>query len=186
MAKSVRVTIKGEPFMGEPEGADAYYAALGRAIVLWGRFETHLDMALLAAANLPESADLRPAEMPVGFSRRIKLWKRLFNNVPRLDHLRQAAFNWIEQAHHSNKDRQVIAHGHFAEFASDDPLTGVFHFARHQGKMWVREKYDVTLPQLESMAVQFDQLNNALLPVTLALANLNPPIAKSKSPKPEG
>ena len=186
MAKSVRVTIKSKPFMGEPEGADAYYAALGRAIVLWGRFETHLDMALLAAANLPESTDLRPPEMPVGFSRKIKLWKNLFNNVPRLGHLRQAAVRWIEQAHDSNKDRQIIAHGHFAEFASDDPLTGIFHFARHQGETWVQEKYNVTLPQLENMAVQFDQLNNALLPITSALVNLNPPLARPKSPKPKG
>ena len=170
--KSVTITIHSEPFHDDPEGAESYYTALGRALVLWGRFENHLFQTLLAINNLPEAEPLRPRELPVSFKQQAKLWRKFFRSLPVLASMRDAAPTLISDAGDANQDRAVIVHGHFNGFITDDPLTARFNIQRHKGEKIIFEHYDVPISALENMVNTFDALNTRMLPIGWKVASL--------------
>jgi hypothetical protein len=43
----VTLRIKDAPFAGDPDNADDFYTALGKFIIVWGRFEMHVSTTLL-------------------------------------------------------------------------------------------------------------------------------------------
>ena len=78
---TIRLRVISDPFLGDPEGAEAFYAAAGRIIMLWGRFENHLDHALLSIVKLPEGGIIRATTkeaVPASFRRKADLWRQAF------------------------------------------------------------------------------------------------------------
>lgn len=172
--KSVAITIRSEPFRDDPVAAESYYAALGRILILFGRFENHLAHTLLAINNLPEAAALQKRSIPIPFNQKAKLWREFFCGVPILEKHRENDLSLISDAGDANQDRAVIAHGHFNEFIAEDPLTARFLVHRDKGDRIIFERYDVTIEVLERVIKTIDALNTRLLPITWSVVTIHP------------
>src|SRR5689334_11507362 len=71
----------------EPPDAQKFFAAFGRAIIEWGRFEARFDFLLRICLGWSEAAQIREKQqelLPKSFSRRVKLWNKAFDNIPSL------------------------------------------------------------------------------------------------------
>ena len=163
---TIKIGLMSEPFMDDPDGAEAYYTALGRVLVLWGRFESHFGHLLLALSNLKPCAPFRPEAIPISMTDRMRLMRRLLENVPELEPFRKPILGLLPQARDSAEDRHIVVHGHWNGFVKGETLTSRFTRSRHKGGKLFTETYDVSLGMLEIMSNTFDSLNTALIPIS--------------------
>ena len=61
---TLTLTLTSQPFQNDPIGVEPYYTALGKALVLWGRFESHLDFLLRFSCSLPDATEFRLRTAP--------------------------------------------------------------------------------------------------------------------------
>lgn len=169
---TLKVTLHSQPFMDDPPDAETYFTALGRALVLWGRFESHLDFALVSLTLLPEGKPYKPEQMPVPFTKKAKLWKRIFRDVDRLAPMREQARLLISDAIQAAKDRNILAHGHWNGFLKSDLLTARVRHTRRKGSKMVINDYEISVAKLEDLISTFDSLNTRLLPITWNLSTM--------------
>ena len=173
--KRLSLAIKSVPFMGDPEGADTFYAAAGRFLRLWGRLETHLDFWLSVIANLPEwqAPPKWPVEgVPAAMKRKAEMWRLAFRGMPPLAPQRDTALWFISDMMDTNQDRAVIVHSIWESFTASDPLTVKMVRRRRKGRTVVTETGFITLAQIEQATFEADRLNTHLIPLGLFLARL--------------
>lgn len=173
-----RVTFRATslPFDNDPQEAEQYYAALGRAVVLWSRFESQFGTLLDCVCSLPEGQHLRPPRIPTGFTDQTKLLKSIINQVPALAALKAPIEEIVPLATDAAEDRHVIVHGHWNGFVKNNPRLGQFLMRRHtKGKQEIFG-CNVSLSALKEMANVCDRLNLRLLPLTVTVVALYPPI----------
>lgn len=162
----ITVTVKSVPFADDPDGAEAFYAATGRLLMMWGRFENHLDHVLLQIANLPEAqalAGLNPREMPVAMGRKATMWKLAFRTVPALASWRDEALQFMADAMDDARSRAVVVHSNWQGFTSTEPLTVKMVQWKHEGPKIIVSTYFMEIGQIAKIASQVDQLNSRLL-----------------------
>ena len=179
MPPTINITLRSRPFMDDPEGAPAYYEAIGRFLCLWGRFETHFSSILLSITNLPGGDVLRDPNIseavPTSFRKRSDLWKKAFRLLPQLTPHAQAARQLIIAASLTNKDRNILIHSSWSGFTSEDPLTATFINHRHKDDKFYSSSYSISLDQINAMLASADRLNSLLLPLTFHVVSLYPP-----------
>lgn len=164
--RTIRVRVRSMPFMDDPQGAEAYYTALGRVLVLWGRFESQLDSLVLILSNFKPCRPFVPRELPISMKRRAELLRDLLKKVPELAPLRDPLLALLPQAMDSAQDRHVITHGHWAGFVKADVLTSRFVMKKHKAEKLIIQDYRVSLDNLNKMISTFDRLLVSLLPIT--------------------
>lgn len=169
--KTVRITVKSTPFADDPPNASEYYAALGRALFLWGRFENCFVNTLMIIRNMPEAQHL-DGEFPVSWKRRATLWRRAFKELPRLQQYREKASALINDAMEAARVRVIFFHGDWQEFTSADPLTAKVIMTTHKKEMVTFKTYHASLAQIEDFAAECDALNIRLLELFWALSVL--------------
>jgi hypothetical protein len=138
------IPLKSEPFRGDPEGAETFYAAVRRFLMLWGRFENNFDGLLGIIATLPGWTALRepiPESVPAAWKKKAKMWRGAFSKVPRLAPQRDRALDLVSR--------------------------------KHKGGLIRVETTLVTHPQIEAMVQEADKLNARLAPLALFLASLS-------------
>jgi hypothetical protein len=143
-ANSVTLRLQSTPFAGDPEGADAYYAALGRFIVLWGRFELNFDLTIFTLFMLPEARPMITDEMPKTWKLRSAIWRRLFREIERLAPFRVAAAALVVDARKTVQKRNRIYHSGFQAFAIGPPLALKFaHVSVTEKKVFESEAVSI-------------------------------------------
>jgi len=181
----ITLKYKSTPFGDEPEGAEAYYTALGRALLLWGRFESQFSYLLDVLCTAPAVRHLRPEEMPISMKRRAELFRKLVKNVPALDAFKAPILAVLPDAMDAAQDRHVLIHGHWNGFVRADPMTGSFIMRKHKGDKLISARYTVSVETLNKMAGIFDSLNLRILPLTISAIGLHPLIDMRKSQAPK-
>ena len=169
--KTLQITVKSTPFIDDPANASEFYAALGRALFLWGRFENCFVNALMIIRNMPEAQHL-DAEFPVSWKRRAELWRRAFKDLPRLHQYRDKANALIRDAMEAQRVRVIFFHGDWQEFTSSDPLTAKVIMTTHKKDKVTFATYTASLAQIEDFASECDALNIRLLELFWALSVL--------------
>src|SRR3990167_10998441 len=111
--RTIKVRLTSSPFMGDPTGAEAYYTALGRALVLWGRAESHFGYLLDCVCTAPPARHLRPADMPPTLKQKAKLFRFILKRVPEFGHLKEPLRKIVTDLMNAAQDRHVIIHGHW-------------------------------------------------------------------------
>lgn len=175
--KTITLRVKSTPFGGEPEGATAYYEALGRALVLWGRFEVHFSGCLMIILSLPEAASIT-APLPISWNNRAAFWRKAFKVLPSLEPFQEPALSLIGSIMDSIGDRHLMAHGSWGEFVGTDPLTmKVNNISPKRGSPGVIEfaNYKITIDKLREIASEVDSFNTQLLPISFFLGSLQQP-----------
>lgn len=165
---SIRISLQSAPFVDDPEGADIYYAALGRALTLWARFEAQFDCLILLMCMLPETATIRPNPMPVPLRQKLTLFKKFLKNVPLFDGIRSEGLKLVPDILDSASDRHILVHGHWYGFVENDPLTARYLTRRPKVSKIIVDEYKVDVHSLELNCELFESLNLRLFPLTLA------------------
>ena len=80
-AKPGIVTFKVEsrPFEGDPPYASDFYATIGRFVVLWGRFEHHVEMILHTLIAVAATYGIQE-NMQIPFSRKATIFRRIYRD----------------------------------------------------------------------------------------------------------
>ena len=128
---TLRVQVESQPFLDDPDGAELFYAAVGRAIRLFGRFEMHFVAAIRAIQQLPEFVHELPQEPtfpPATLRQQMRLWRKCFHSIERLSPLRSAALGF----------RELYRLRWFVTPAPPlmTPLSRVFHGPSGRGAAW--------------------------------------------------
>ena len=83
--------------------------------------------------------------------KKAEFWRELFGTLPSLAQFMPSAEDIISDAMDAAQDRHVLAHAHFTDFTSTEPLTGKFQHVRHKGEKIIYTNYEVTIDQLTKM-----------------------------------
>ncbi len=163
---SITITVRSEPFHGEPEGAKEFFEAVGRLTFLWGRFEVHFSSELIQIIQM--LFELGEAhEVPISWKRRVKLWRRGFDHIPELAKFRPQAISYIERVMDISKRRNALLHGSWNGFNPGLPLTAKMTSIRpgaETSKLFFdMPSHNVTLADLLEMQRLADNLNTQLL-----------------------
>lgn len=189
--KSVKIVVRSDPFLGDPRQASDFYAELGRAIVLWGRFEMNICTMLWIILGLPGSAGLRPLlahGFPKSFKKKRELWKRAFETMPILTELKDHALPFISRAAAAAKRRDAIVHSAWTEFVTAEPPACKAHLFNHSIDGVPYSTRTVDINELVSLAGDIDGLNInclAFLSNLIPLSRRPRAIADGKSPQPD-
>lgn len=170
---SVTITIRSAPFERDPPDADRFYAAVGRAMLLWGRFEMGLDHALLGIVALRDAGSIgvRPEEgVPATLNQKARMWRRAFTTLPALSDMKSAALQLMDDAMEAAEDRAVFAHATWQGFISTEPLVMRFRRIRYKGANTVAFTCDVELSEVHAVQRTFDALNTRMIPIAWNLA----------------
>lgn len=188
MARSLKVTVTSDPFIGDPPTAGEFYEAVGRYVRVWSHVENHFNSTLLLMLYHPASAvsDLgRIEDGLVSFKKRVDMWRRLVARVPHFQRIKKGATTFADRMTEANHDRNRALHRAWRGFTSADPLTvKASSWRRKKGELLV-EEHQMSLPQLREMTERADALNTRLLPITLWVSASYPkPQASRKSSPP--
>ena len=166
---TLRVQVESQPFLDDPDGAELFYAAVGRAIRLFGRFEMHFVAAIRAIQQLPEFVHELPQEPtfpPATLRQQMRLWRKCFHSIERLSPLRSAALALIPAIQDASEDRAAIVHSTWNGFVSADPPTIIAIRHRHRNGKVLVHRNEITLRQVEEFCQSCDFLNTRLLAVS--------------------
>lgn len=183
---SVSFTLTSTPFADDPPEAGDYYEALGRAMVLWGRFENHFSNCIMLIRTTPEGRAIE-LEHPISWKKRAAFWRKAFNTLPDLAKWKDHALKLISDAMSVAQERHIITHGDWGEFISNDPPTVQVKMWRHKQDDLLIQTYAVTIDDLNDIAAKADGLNTRLVAYMWNLAQLQPALRKksAKAQKPK-
>jgi hypothetical protein len=168
---AITMTFQSDPFMDDPEGASDYYAALGRAVFTWGRFESAFVNCLLIVSQLPGACDLS-ATLPLEWKRRRAFWEAAFGQLAPLDTLKKTALRLLPDIKDAVDDRHMMFHGTFNRFVAGDPVTAELKTMRMKGQMLHFETRHITIGHLQRFTERVDHLNSRLIPIFFGLLPL--------------
>jgi hypothetical protein len=166
-----KFSMRHIPFSDDPPNAAEFYAALGKAVCLWGRLENQIAFALVSLQKFPETQNVRE-RLPRPWSAKVELWRKLFGGVPYFSEKRAAALGFIDHTKEAAKDRHLLQHSHWYGFENDKPLTANFRSIEQ-----VRDKIGVyqcpvTLEQLQHLVTHIEWLLSELWPIMTWIADL--------------
>jgi hypothetical protein len=121
----VAITPLPTPSPDDPVGANAFYEALGMALVACGRLEGHFTVSLvmiLQIAFFKHIAPLETALLPQWRDRE-QIWRKAFNLIPELQPYETEAIAILPEMGLHSEDRNLLAHGLWEGFHAGAPYT---------------------------------------------------------------
>lgn len=182
---SITFALRSTAFEEDPQGADAYYAEIGKIVCIWGRFEQQFTMAVRIIFSLREAEPIKN-DFPVPFSSKLKFWRKAFRQLPSLAEQKEYALRFADDAMEAALDRHDIMHSNWGEFISTDPLTVKAVNMRPKGKTYLHTTFEITLPTLQKIRKRIDDLNTRLVPLTWFLASLTTRLARLEGGRSSG
>ena len=157
----VKVFQRGNPFDDDPPDADAYYAAIGRIVVLWGRFEQLLEQTISMMGRAPDAVS--PKAPPVAFTAKLVRLKELCRDTPSLNHIHEDARVFASAAAILAPKRNGLTHANWQGFNTNvtEP-TVTFTNIQWNENAGEYEKQPVPLSDLEKLLADIAQLNTDL------------------------
>lgn len=168
--------VKSEPFRDDPANADAMYAAIGRALVLWGKLEFHFYSLICIIWNLPGAEQARATRkngvMPISMKQRAEFCKVAFKTMKVLEREKDQFLSILSRIMDGAEDRSMLFHSACNGFVGTDPLTIQLIHHKHKGGKLLHATFPVTIEQINKLAENFDSLNLELIATTWNVACL--------------
>ncbi len=161
----LRTYVEPAPSPSDPPGSGDFYAAIGIALVAWGRLEGHFTLLIITILNIASHRRIGK-RLPMRWERLVEVWRTAFETVPALTASRPMAERFITQLDELAQLRNRLIHGYWELFDPGPPirieLTSVrAHTGTEDGMLFTRGA--ITLNWLQQFATQANQLNLALL-----------------------
>jgi hypothetical protein len=116
----VTFDVASLPFDKDPPHAPQFYEALGRLVVLWGRFEHHLETSLRTLIAVAKTHGIEQ-EMYASFGRNAKAFRELYRDVPPLAHQYKDADALMTRAEDTGEERNRLIHSSMNGWGDTDP-----------------------------------------------------------------
>lgn len=158
----VKVFQAGNPFADDPPDADTYYAAIGRIVVIWGRFEQMLEQTISMMGRVPDA--VTPQESPpVAFKQKLDRLKKLCRDTPSLNCVHDDARAFASTAAILAPRRHGLTHANWQGFNRNAPeLTVTFTNIQWNATAGDYEKEPVSLSDLDTLLDDIAQLSENL------------------------
>jgi hypothetical protein len=116
----VEIGIQPSPFVADPPYAPAFYEALGRVIVIWGRLEQNLTLFLQEALNIARLQGI-DEQMQVSLTGKTNLIKKIFGRCSVLADRRDDVATLMNDIVTASDDRNLLIHSSVSGFIDGDP-----------------------------------------------------------------
>jgi hypothetical protein len=161
----LRTYVEPAPSPSDPAGSRNFYAALGIAIVAWGRLEGHFTLLIITILNIASHKRIGK-KLPMKWERLVEVWRTAFETVPALAASRPMADRFIVQLDELAQHRNRLVHGYWELFDPGPPIRIDLTSVRAQkgtedGMLFTR--VSITRGWLRQFATEANQLNLALL-----------------------
>ncbi len=158
----VKVFQAGNPFADDPSDADAYYAAIGRIVVIWGRFEQMLEQTISMMGHVPDAVTPQKP-MPVAFGRKLDRLKELCRDTPSLNYIHDDARVFASTAAILAPRRHGLTHANWQGFSRNaSELTVTFTNIQWNENAGGYDKQPVPLSMLVTLLDDIAELNATL------------------------
>ena len=158
----VKVFQAGNPFADDPPNVEAYYAAIGRIVVLWGRFEQMLEQTISMMGHVPDAVTPQKP-MPVAFKSKLGLLKELCRDTPSLNYIHDDARVFASAAAILAPRRNELTHANWQGFSHNaSELTVIFTNIQWNETADHYDKKPVPLSMLETLLADIAELNATL------------------------
>jgi hypothetical protein len=189
MARSIQVTLKSDPFIDDPPRAGELYEAVGRYIRVWSHLEDHFSSVLISMLHhrmvVPLMDQLKlDKEGPVSFKRKLKLWRRLWCNVPAFVKFSDAALEFATAIGNANDDRNTLLHNAWQEFTDENALAVRSSSWLLRERKLTTRRVSFNLAQVQEMMADADALNTRLLSFMFLVIKTGQPLLPSEAVKP--
>jgi hypothetical protein len=170
----LRTYVEPAPSPTDPPGSGDFYAALGIAIVAWGRLEGHFTGTIVTILNIASHKRIGK-RLPMKWERLVEVWRTAFETVPALAASRPMADRFIVQLDELAQYRNRLIHGYWELFDPGPPLRIDLTSVRAQkgtdaGMLFSRGS--ITIDWLQEFTTQVNQLNVALLELARPIMTL--------------
>ena len=156
----VKVFQAGNPFYDDPPDADAYYAAIGRIVVLWGRFEQMLEQTISMMGQMPDAAI--PQKSPPGpFTDKLRRLKELCRDTPSLKYIHDDAREFASAAAILAPRRHGLTHANWQGFNPNatEPTVTFTNIQWNENTGDYYDKQPIPLSDLETLLDDIAQLS---------------------------
>jgi hypothetical protein len=169
----LRTYVEPAPSPTDPPSSGDFYAALGIAVVAWGRLEGHFTLTIVTILNISSHKRIGK-KLPMKWER-LEVWRTAFETVPALAASKPMADRFIVQLDELAQVRNRLIHGYWELFDSGPPLRIDLTSVRAQkgtenGMLFSRGF--ITLAWLQEFTTQVNQLNVALLELAQPIMTL--------------
>lgn len=157
----------------EPQNAPEYYEYMGRAVCIWGRFETNFTTDLFFMAGTPGLEGLFK-KFPQSWGQKLDAFLKCFSKLPDLGTHKEAAEKFVEEAKSVAKNRNIIAHGSFWAFVIEEPLTAEFTMANVDPKngSLLSKRYSCTIEEMKKIVIDVDNLNTLYVSISFRVGEI--------------
>ncbi|MCH9049563.1 MAG: hypothetical protein IIA72_00515 [Proteobacteria bacterium] len=155
----VKVFQAGNPFANDPPDANVYYAAIGRIVVLWGRFEQMLEQTISMMGQVPNAVTPQKPP-PVAFMRKLDRLKELCRDTPSVNHIHDDARAFASAAAILAPRRHGLTHANWQGFNRNvSEPTVTFTNIQWNANAGGYNRHPIPLSELETLLADIAQLN---------------------------
>ena len=179
-------TIYFQHSLGESEEEQAFYRALGRNVIMWGRLEACITSTILWTVHHAQATIPPPDEMPIAFKRRIEVWKKVFKNEALVAPAhKDRALKFAAEALLLSKKRNAIMHASIGRYSWELEGSSARSF-QHKGPKTLVRDFHVLTSDLASLEAEVAALYASVAHIaTLALLRALSPQGRGLSDSPE-
>jgi hypothetical protein len=157
--------IESHPFQDDPPYALDFYDALGRLVVLWGRFEHHLESNLRVLIAVAKTFGIEQ-EMYVSFSRKTKTFRGLYRDCAPLSPEYKAADALMTRAEDISEQRNRLIHSIVNGWGDGDPPYIKLRCYYHEKKQLRGLDIEATISDIKDVYNAADKLNTNMMALT--------------------
>lgn len=168
-------TIYFKHGLGDSEEERAFHRALGRNVILWGRLEACITGTLLNILHDAQTAFPAPPEMPMAFTKRIELWKRLFKSEETVSVHKARALKFANDALALSKRRNALIHATVGRFSAEAEGAAARSY-KHIGPQTFVRDFRILTSDLMTMEADITALYGVISPIAVRslLRSLSP------------
>ena len=165
--------MESEPFQGDPPYAPDFHNAIGRMVIMWGRFLHHLEISARHLVALATTYGIQGTASPQ-FSQNAKTLPRLYRECPGLTEAANDAEALMRDAEAVSIQRNIIIHSNINGWGDVDPPYIKLRKYEYEKKRWSGLDVEMTLADLNKVGDDADSLNLRLLVLSQILQRLPP------------
>ena len=151
-----------KPFTDDPPFAPAFYDAMGRTLLVWGRLEKALDDLLVASIIIGKSGDLTH-QTYISLSQKLKILINIFNKSPDLKHLLERTSLLAEEVKQNASNRNFVFHASLAGFDNGPPNSLKMQHVKLENDHITVSDFLVPMRNLSEMASNFHLCTSKIL-----------------------
>lgn len=123
MSQNDNIEIRAEfgPWEGDPPYAATFYEAIGRVVVLWGKFEFLLDSHLQTVINISIDKFGIDFTYKSQLAERTRLLRKIYSNVSCFSEKSASMHAFCDLVDRISEERNWLVHSTISGFSEDPP-----------------------------------------------------------------